>query len=174
MTSLPTYSGLQNYHDTYAEQNYMAHVGWSNTSDDDKGLQLLLSVENIENLSRVITQQLSNIDPLHRRIGVTNEEIASVLSSIYRNGTRSNIGDIYSRYIIPQSEPRCDLRTICNQTIQVIVSTIRDEIETIEKNKKLTVWNTLYGDFNKQGLRAHAPIKIRRKHPQYMAFNMKY
>lgn len=171
---LPSYSGLQNYHDTYAEQNYMAHVGWSTTSSDDKGLELLLSQENIDNLSRVITDQLMNIDPLHRKIRVSNEQIASVLSSIYSNGTRTNIGDIYSRYIIAPKEPRCDLRTICNQTIQVIVSTIRDEIETIQKNQKLTVWNTLYGDFNKQGLRAHAPIKIRRKHPQYMAFNMKY
>lgn len=174
MEYLPTYSSLNNYHDTYAEQNYMAHVGWSTTSNDNEGLKLLLSVENIDNLSKVITEQLVRIDPLKRRIRVSNEQIASVLSSIYQNGTRTNIGDIYTRYIIPQKEPRCDLRTICNQTIQVIVSTIRDEIETTEKNKKLTIWNTLYGDFNKEGLRAHAPIKIRRKHPQYMAFNMKY
>ena len=31
-----------------------------------------------------------------------------------------------------------------------------------------------YGDFNKEGLRAYPPIKLRNKHPQYMAFNMNY
>ena len=44
----------------------------------------------------------------------------------------------------------------------------------IEANKKLTIWNTVYGDFNKEGLRGHSQIKIREKHPQYMAFNMNY
>ena len=40
------------------------------------------------------------------------------------------------------------------------------------------VWNiwtgTLYGDFNKAGLRRHPKIKLRERHPQYMAFNMNY
>ena len=44
----------------------------------------------------------------------------------------------------------------------------------IEENHKLSVWNTIYGEFNEKGLRAHPPIKIRKKHPQYMAFNMNY
>ena len=41
-------------------------------------------------------------------------------------------------------------------------------------NNTLDIWNTVYGDFNKAGLRAHPKIKLREKHPQYMAFNMNY
>jgi hypothetical protein len=75
---------------------------------------------------------------------------------------------------VPQAQARCDMRSIINQTINIITSQIRNEMEMAQNNKKLTVWTTLLGDFNKEGLRSHAPIKIRRKHPQYMAFNMNY
>ena len=61
-----------------------------------------------------------------------------------------------------------------NQTVNIIVSAIKDEIEITEQNKKLTAWTTVLGDFNEQGLRSHAPIKLRERHPQYMAFNMNY
>jgi len=173
-TKLPSWSELQNYHNTFVENSYNAFVGWANTSDENCVLSFLLSKSNISTLSKIITESLDGVDPLGRRLQVSDEMIASVLSTIYRSATRTQIGDIHSRYIIPQEQSRCDARTICNQTIQVIVSTIRNEMETTENNKKLSIWNTLYGDFNKEGLRAHAPIKIRRKHPQYMAFNMNY
>lgn len=96
------------------------------------------------------------------------------MSNVYRFGTRTNIGDIYSRFIIPQEQSRNDMRTIVNQTINIIVSNIKNQMGMEEANKKLTVWTTLLGDFNKEGLRAHGHIKLRRKHPQYMAFNMNY
>jgi hypothetical protein len=93
---------------------------------------------------------------------------------VYRNGTRPNVGDIHTRYIIPPIQTRNDIRDINNQTIGIIVSAIRDEMETTENNKRLTIWNTLYGDFNEAGLRQHPIIKIRKRHPHYMAFNMNY
>jgi len=43
-----------------------------------------------------------------------------------------------------------------------------------ENNKKLSIWNSVYGEFNEKGLRAHPPIKIRKKRPQRMMFNMNY
>ena len=96
------------------------------------------------------------------------------MSNIIQNANRTEIGSIYSRYIIPQKEPRNDVRTINQQTVQAIVNMLRSQFEIEENNKKLTIWNTMYGDFNKEGLRAHPPIKLRNRHPQYMAFNMKY
>ena len=35
-----------------------------------------------------------------------------------------------------------------------------------ENNKKLTIWTTVFGDFNSHGLRSHAPIKLRERKPQ--------
>jgi hypothetical protein len=128
----------------------------------------------LDSISKAITKLLEGVDPQNRPIIVSNENIASVMSNVYRFGTRTNIGDIYSRFIIPQEQARNDMRTIVNQTINIIVSNIKNQTGMEEANKKLTVWTTLLGDFNKEGLRAHAPIKLRRKHPQYMAFNMNY
>jgi hypothetical protein len=169
--SLPNYS---NFNNTSLNSTYLANVGWEETSAGNFGIDILFSDSMIESISNVITRNLQGVDPQNRPIIVSKENIIGVLSNVYRFGTRQNIGDIYSRFIIPQEQTRCDLRTIINQTINIIVSNIKNEIEMTENNKKLTVWTTLLGDFNKEGLRSHAPIKIRRKHPQYMAFNMNY
>jgi hypothetical protein len=172
--SLPTWTELQNYRENPSNSAYNAYVGWNNTSAGDCGVDTLFAGETIEAISEAVTRALQGVDPQQKQIVVAPDKIVNVLSNMYQNSTRPQIGDIHSRYIIPQAQPRCDLRSIINQTINVIVRSIRDEIETTENNKKLSVWSTVYGDFNKEGLRAHAPIKIRRRHPQYMAFNMKY
>jgi hypothetical protein len=172
--SLPTWSEIQSFHNTNNENAYQAYVGWQNTSSNDCEIETLYSPENIRAISDAITQALDGVDPTGKKIVVCPDKIVNVLSNMYRNSTRPNIGDIHSRFIIPQSQPRCDMRSIMNQTINVIVRSIRDEIETIENNKQLSIWSTVYGDFNKEGIRAHPPIKIRRRHPQYMAFHMKY
>lgn len=125
-------------------------------------------------MSETITRALDGVDPQGRKIVIDHERIAQVLSNVYRFGTRTNIGDIHSRFIVPPSELRCDLRSIVNQALNIIITQIRNQIEMETHNKSLTVWTTLLGDFNEHGLRAHAPLKIKRKHPQYMAFNMNY
>jgi len=172
--ALPSWSQLQNYKNTSYDTSYNAFVGWENTIAGDCMVNTLFSEQNIMSLQNAIKDALHGVDPTGKNIIVTPEQITGVLSTTYRNSTRPNIGDIHSRFIVPQNEPRCDLRSINNQTMNIIIRTIRDEIETAENNKKLSIWSTVYGDFNKEGLRAHPPIKIRRKHPQYMAFNMKY
>jgi hypothetical protein len=181
--SLPNYSEtlqsvnckkLNNFHDTSAEMAYQRYVGWTNTSSQDANLNYLYSPENLLELQVVIKNSLKGVHPEGKDIIVSTNQIAEVLSNVYENGTRTGIGDIYSRYIIEQEKPRCDIRTLNNQTVQAIVNQIKTEFEVQENNKKLTIWTSVYGDFNKEGLRAHPPIKIRKKHPQYMAFNMNY
>lgn len=165
---------LNNFHDTPVEMAYQRHVGWSNTSNQDPNLAYLYSPQNLQELQNVIKKSLKGVHPEGKDIIVSFEQIAEALSNVYSNGTRTNIGDIHSRFIIQQEKPRCDIRTINDQTIQAIVNMIKTDFEVQENNKKLTIWTTVYGDFNEQGLRAHPPIKIRRKRPQRMAFNMNY
>lgn len=172
--SLPTWSEIQNYKDSSDNINANSFVGWPETIAGDCFVDVLFSKENVESLSKAITKALEGTDPEGKQIIVAREQIVGVLSNMYKNSSRPNIGDIHSRFIIPQNEPRNDMRALNNQTINVIVRSIKDEIETAENNKRLSVWTSVYGDFNKEGLRAHPPIKIRRRHPQYMAFNMKY
>lgn len=171
---IPTFSQLQNFNSTPSNNSYMAYVGWDYTSGSEKDLEYLFSEANLVTLRDQIAESLVGVDPQGRKIHVALDKIASVLGNVYQNTTRQRIGDIHSRYIVPQDQARCDIREINNTTANIVVRAIRDEYETIENNKKLSVWSTLYGDFNKEGLRSHAPLKIRRRHPQYMAFNMNY
>jgi hypothetical protein len=154
--------------------NSYAFVGYDTTYDDLELTQQVFSPENISRLSSIITQATSDLDPYGRKIVVPAQRIAEVLSSVFRYGTRAHVGDIYTRYIIPQERARNDLDNINLQTLNVILSTVRDEYETIRNNKQLSVWTTVLGDFNKNGLRAHDVLKIRRKMPQRMMFNMNY
>lgn len=159
---------------TNNDGNYMANVGWEQTHSGNETLDFLFSLKNLQNMSDMITRSLVGVDPQGRNIRVSHENIAQVLSNVYRFGTRTNIGDIHSRFIVPQAELRCDVRNLVNQTLNIIITQIKTQMEMETQNKSLTVWTTLLGDFNEHGLRGHAPIKIRRKHPQYMAFNMNY
>lgn len=162
------------YKSNSADQNFLSHVGWDYTSSNSSVLNYLFSDSTLNLLSSQITQALRGVDPQGRNIIIPHDKIANVLSSVYSFGTRTNIGDIYTHDTIPSIENRNDVRNILNQTINIIVSSIKDEIEVIEQNKKLSVWTTVLGDFNDHGLRSYAPIKIRERHPQYMAFNMNY
>ena len=61
-----------------------------------------------------------------------------------------------------------------DQTIEIIYSDVKNNLEIEENNKKLSVWTTVLGNFNDNGLRSHAPIKVLNKHPQYCAFFENY
>lgn len=166
---------MQNiYKQNLYDQNFLSHVGWDYTSSDSTVLKYLFSTSTLDILSQQITKALRGLDSRGRDIVVPHDKIANVLSSVYSFGTRTNIGDIYTHDTIPSIENRNDVRNILNQTINIVVSAIKDEIITTEQNKKLTVWTTVLGDFNDHGLRSFAPIKLRERHPQYMAFNMNY
>jgi len=133
---LPNWSNLKN---SSYNGGYMANVGWESTTEGNSELNYLFSDENLEALSQAITMALSGVDKYNRNIKVSKDNIASVLSNAYRFGTRQNIGDIHSRFIVPPSELRCDLRSLNNQTIQMIVSQIKNQMEMEENNKKLKI-----------------------------------
>lgn len=167
-------SNQQIYKPNQYDSNFLAHVGWEQTSDNSWSSNYLFSTETLNLISSQISDALKGVDPKGRKIIIPNDKIANVLSSVYRFGTRTQIGSIYSHDTIPDNQSRNDIRTMINQTINIIVSAIKDEFEMIQNNKKLSVWNSVLGDFNTQGLRQYAPIKLRTRHPQYMAFNMNY
>ena len=150
-------------------------VGYDYTYADSPGIKFLFSNENLNELSRAITYALRGTDPQGRDIVVARERITEVLSSVFMNITRERVGSIYSRYTIPDCLPRNDLWSYNFVTMNIIVSAIKDEYDTLANNKKLTIWTTVLGDFNTHGIRAHPPLnKIRQKMPQRMMFNMNY
>lgn len=149
-------------------------VGYDYTYNDDPRVSFIFSHENIKHLSHNITKALRGVDPQGRDIVVTDNRIVEVLSSVFWDSTRERVGSIYSRYIVPDCLPRNDIETFNLITMNIIVSAVKDEYDTIASNKRLTIWTTVLGDFNTDGLRAHPPLKIRKKFPQRMMFNMNY
>ena len=51
---------------------------------------------------------------------------------------------------------------------------IKNDFGMEAANKKLSIWDSVLGDFNEKGLRGHDIIKIKKNRPQPMMFNMNY
>jgi hypothetical protein len=148
------------------------YVGWEEQIASHPLFKDLWSNETLTQIQKHISNLLLNYYP--NGLIVPTKIIGDVLYSCYQNYT-PQVGDIYSRYIQPSEvNERRDRAQIIDQCINIIVSQIKDEYDTMKKNEKLTVWDTILGEFNNQGLRAHPPIKVRNRRPDPMRFNMNY
>jgi hypothetical protein len=152
------------------DTNYTKYVGYEEINEC---IRKLYAPETIKSISRQITKLLEGVDKTGRPILVPADTIASVIGNVYRSQS-PQVGDIYTRYIIPTIEPRNDVDEIINRTIEVIVSNIRGEYEMAENNSKLTIWNTILGDFNEHGLKQTPPIKLKLRSANRFEFHMKY
>lgn len=153
--------------------NYLKYVGYGENAGSFITVKKLFSDEVTNLISKKITELTKGLRQDKKLIVVTKKVICDVLSSIYSN-FRPKTGDIYSRYTILDKEEKSQFEQIIDITIEVIYSSLKNEYEIDKCNKNLTIWNSLLGDFNKQGLRPHAPIKIRKKKPQSMFFFENY
>ena len=157
--------------DLPCDDNYIKYVGYS---EDNACIRKYYSEETRRVISHKITELLQGVDPQNRPIIVPDNTICSVMNDIYAS-FRPPTGDIYSRYTVPNGiSPQSYVQSMIDQVIQVIVSNVKNTLEIEQNNEKLTVWTTLYGDFNTDGLRAHPPIKVRKKRPASFQFNMNY
>ena len=149
---------------------FYRNVGYKENYDEHQ----LFDERTVSIISKKITELLMGVDPENRPILVPNKRILQVLDSVNSN-FRPQTGDIYARYNIfdGQNTPSY-IQQIIDQTIEIIISDVRNNLETEENNRKLTVWTTVLGDFNAQQLRGHDIIKIRERRPNPMQFNMNY
>ena len=154
------------------DDNFIKYVGY--TQDDNPCIKQYFSKETVNTISKKITELLMGVDPLNRPIIVNDKNICNVMSSVY-SSFRPQTGDIYTRYIIPSGQgPQNYVTDMIDQVIEIIVSDIKISLEMEQYNKTLTKWTTVLGDFNKHGLRQHAPIKVQNKRPAPFQFNMMY
>lgn len=150
-------------------QQKIAHAGYVDTN---VGISTLFSKDTVLFISRKVTELLSEFYS-GGNIIVPIDRIIDILNAIYE-AYRPSTGDIYSRYNIPSNENYNCIDEIINQTIQVIVTQVKDNLGMDQLNSKLTKWTTLLGDFNEKGLRSHPPIKINKRKPQSLLINMIY
>lgn len=157
------------------DSGYLRHAGWSQTTAKNQQYAELWSPDHLCVVQHKINQLLEGVGPGGRDVVVPLKVIGSVISQVFESH-RPIVGDPFSRYIQPGIEDgkRNDIRDITDRTIEIIVTQIRNEFSMAENNSRLSIWSTLYGDFNNQGLRAHPPIKIRQRRIPSMMFNLNY
>lgn len=162
-----------NFSEKNCDNNYMRYVGYEQSGGDFLCIKKLYSRENIDYISKKITQLTKGLRSDNKLIIVTDEVICDVLSTV-QNTFVPRTGDIYSRYTILDSETKTPFERIVEIAIEVIYSSLKNQMGVDKCNKNLTIWNSLLGDFNKQGLIQHPPIKVRKKKTQSMFFFENY
>jgi hypothetical protein len=151
--------------------NYIRHVGYN---DDNEYINAFFNKDTVRLISFKITELLQGVHPENRPIVVPDCNISSIMSSVYKSYTPQT-GDIYSRYIVENGMSSDNyIQSLIDQTIEIITSYVKNTMEMDENNKKLTIWTTVYGDFNRHGLQQTSKIKIRNKHPAYGQIHMHY
>ena len=153
------------------DNNFMKYVGYT---ENNGCIKEYFSPETTKLISKKVTELTLGIDHKNRPILVPDKVICSVMSNIQDN-YRPETGDIYSRYNIPSGGVLNMVQRMIDLTIEVIVNDIRVNLGMDECNRKLSIWTTVLGDFNKHGLRQHSKITgIRHKKPMSMSFFQNY
>lgn len=122
----------------------------------------VLSRETMEYVSKRITENLADMG----NIVVPIENIENVMNTLYDN--YRFYANPMSMYHVASDEPIDLIR----QTINLICRQIRDEFALRHNASKLSIWTTILGDYNEHGLRSHPTLKIRKRKPDTMMFNM--
>lgn len=152
------------------DNHYLANIGWEKINSTNVGYKLFFSKENMDRISNEVSKKLFAEG---HYIVVTPEVIGGVMSDVLRKHT-PQVGDMYTRYIIPDDQPRNDISNLNNRVVNIIVSTIINEEDARKWNESLNIWDTVYGDFNRKGLRAHSTIRKRDNDYMKGQFNLNY
>ena len=155
------------------DSNFTRFVGYSYDKRTDYCIKKYFSKQTREIISHKCTELLQGVHPQGKRILIPDPTICEVMSHI-QESYRPSTGDIHSRYIVPSGVgPEDYVQNMIDQVIETIVSQVKTQYITEECNRKLTIWTTVLGDFNSEGLRSHAPLKIN-EDSMPMLFNMNY
>lgn len=152
------------------DNNYLSYVGWDIITQNNPGYRMFFSEENIMMIQSMVRDRLKQAG---HDVIVTKRVIAGVMSDIVRKNT-PKVGDIYSIFNIPDQQPRSDVLSMNQRVINILVQTILDEYEMKKWNESLNIWDTVYGDFNRKGLRAHSKIRKKDKDILKGQFNINY
>lgn len=149
------------------------YVGWFTVADSNPLVQRLFTKTTLRVIQQKTSEYLSGIQQNGKRVIPSERVVVAAMYGIFKN-FHPTTGDIYGKYLVTDQIGRDDYSYIVDQTISLLVQGIRDEMGMVENNQKLTIWNTVLGDFNAHGLRQYPPLKINNKRPDPMLFHMRY
>jgi len=159
--------------------NNTRYVGWDQNlgscpNKNQINYNEMYSQQNVNLVSQTITNYLMKLNG--KPIVVPDIEIRQMLNSVWNAEQGRQYPNIYTIDTFDLNWDGCAewLKRINLITIQSIISQIKNQAEANQVNDNLNIWNSLYGDFNEEGLRAHPKIKLREKHPAYNQIHMRY
>ena len=136
-------------------------------SEDNMYIHEFFSQNVVNFISNKCTQLLDGVDEKGREIIVPDKRIFEVMNTVYSSynypmGFDATISK--EKYI----------QNMIGDTIARIVYDVKNTLQYEQCTNKYTIWTSVYGDFNKEKLRQHAPIKILKNRPNSFQFNMTY
>jgi hypothetical protein len=146
-------------------------VGWNTVTEWSPLPKMVFTKRTINLIRQKVYDYL--LQSMGKKIVPSERVTVIALYGVYQNHI-PRTGDIYGKYLVVDETQRNDYGYIVDKTISLLIDGIKNDIEMSEQNSKLTIWNTLLGDFNENGLRQHPPIKLRERGPDRMLFHMKY
>ena len=160
---------LNKQHDDQIDLNQF--VGWNTISEWSPLPRMVFTKRTVNLIRQKVYEYL--LKDMNKKVVPSERVTIIALYGVYENHI-PRTGDIYGKFLVVDETQRNDYGYIVDKTISMLIDGIRNDIEMSEANSKLTIWNTVFGDFNENGLRQHAPIKLRNKGPDRMLFHMKY
>lgn len=149
------------------------YVGWDLTSSWNGLVRQLFTKRTVALIRKKVSDFLQGVDMKGRRIYPSDNVVITALWGIFQNYQPNEIGDIYGRYLVVNPN-RDDYTTLVDQTISFLSQSIKNDIEMSQNNEKLSVWDTILGDFNSQGLRSHPILYMKEKRPDPFLISMRY
>ena len=147
------------------------YVGWNTISEWAHLPRQLFTKRTIKLIQTKVYEYLQK--SMNKKI-IPSERVTEIaLYGVFENH-HPRTGDIYGKFLVVDETQRDDYGYIVDKTISFLIDGIQTDIEMSEANSKLSIWNTVLGDFNEHGLRQFPPIKLRNKGPDRMLFHMKY
>jgi len=151
--------------------NNTRFVGYASSSSTPTFANLFKD-EVVDFISDQVTLTLDGLDPSGRRIIVPRRTIGLVISSITSEWTPPT-GDVHSKYTVAQNPINWQDEVI-KMCIQRIVRDVSNNIQQQTRFNGTSKWNTVYGNFNPEGLQAHSKITVLERRPTSGMIAMRY
>jgi hypothetical protein len=147
------------------------YIGWSTITEWNGLPRQVFTKNTLKVIQEKVYEYL--LKAMKKKIIPSERIVIIALYGVYENHI-PRTGDIYGKYLVVDQTQRDDYGYIVDKTISLLIDGIKNDIEMTEANSKLSIWNSVLGDFNENGLRQFPPIKLRNKGPDRMLFHMKY
>ena len=147
------------------------YIGWSTITEWAPLPRQLFTKRTVKIIQIKVYEYL--LKAMDKKIIPSERITITALYGVFENHI-PRTGDIYGKYLVVDETQRDDYGYIVDKTISLLISGIQTDLKMQDANSKLSIWNTVLGDFNENGLRQFPPIKLRERGPDRMLFHMKY